>query len=491
MESLSRSVKKSVGWLLVGRGVKGAVNAVASVALARMLEPRTFGVFAIAGLFIGFTKQFQTMGMGKAAIRLRNVNPAHLTTLFTVNLASSSALCATMWVAAPLLERLFHEPDAVPVLRVLALGFLANPFSSLGITITERRLDYRSQTLANILFAVFKVATSLTLAWWGYGVWSLAIGQLVGQVTRSTTLAICAGWVPRLGYSREAARDLAGFGLGMFVKSACIYAQDRIDYFVVGKWLGATSLGFFERAYRIPEAIAKELGTSTSNVLFSAYSRIQEERERLGSAFVRVLTMSALLAFPGLVGISLIAPSFIHVVFGPKWDPAVAPLQILCVGGLFRMLSQAVSTLMNALGIIRAEAMSRVAVFILATLGLVYATRWGLIGIAGVILLVELLTAAVLVGVLVRVTHLRAAGLFRPQGPILAATALMVVGVLVFQRFTSPLLGLHSLATLAGSTGIGAAVYLLGLYLFRNEQVAEAVKQIFKDTRPLLQGVLR
>ncbi len=491
MEALGTQVKKSVGWMLVGRVIKFVIHGLSSIAIVRLLEPRIFGIYSIAGLFIGFTKQFQGFGMGQAIIRHPELKPEHLSTFFVANLLGSTSLCAALWLAAPLLETLFREPAAVPVLRFLALGFLLNPFSSVSSAVLQRRMEFRAQTVANVVFALSQVLTALVLAWHGFGVWSLAIGQLTGQTARTLTLVLSARTLPRPRYSRSAARELAGFSVGMWIKNAALYAQDRVDYFVVGRWLGATALGFYERAYRIPEALVKEMGSTANNVLYSAYSQIQGERERVHAAFRRVVLALSLPAFPVLIGALLVAPALVHVVFGARWDPTVAPLQILCLGGLFRLASQTSSTLMNALGQIRLEVWSRLVSFVLMAAGCYFGTRWGLVGVAAAIVAAELFMAVVMGAILVRVGGIPLGSLFRPQIPALQATLVMAAGVLLFQTATAAALGLRSPAMLASSVLLGAGLYLGTLCLTRNPAVLEVIGDLLRDARPILQRLKR
>jgi PST family polysaccharide transporter len=487
MDDLSGAVRRGVAWVVVGRGVKFAVNAAGSVLLARLLEPRTFGLFAVAGLFLAFTKQLQTFGMAKAAVRLPELKPVHLATVFAVNAASSTALCAGMWLVAPLLETLFHEDEAVPVLRALALGFLVNPFSSVGSAVLDRRMDFRSKSRADVLFALTKVGVSVALALAGFGVWSLTAGMLVGQTVRAAALFLPARWWPSLRGSRAALGELAGFGAGMFVKNLTTYVQERVDYFVVGRWLGVEALGFYERAYRMPDAIVRELGKTTNSVLFSAFSKIQDDRERLRRAFVRVLLSLCLPSYPALAGMALVAPALVPIVFGQAWIPTVAPLQVLCVAGYFRLFSQLATTLMNAMGRIRAEAAWRtVSLGFLAAGCWIAATRWGIVEVALAILLIEALLAVALTALMLRTSGLSLGAVVLPQLPVVAATAVMTGSVLAFQRETASALGPRSVAMLASSIVVGGAVYTGSLLMFRNDPVREVMRELLAQARPLL-----
>ena len=486
MDDLGGAVRRGVAWVVAGRGLKFAVNAVSSVVLARLLEPRIFGLFAVAGLFLAFTKQLQTFGMAKAAVRLPELTRAHLATVFAVNAASSTALAVVMWLAAPLLETLFHEPQAVPILRALALGFLANPFSSVGSAVLERRMDFRAKSRADVLFAVTKGGVSVALAVTGWGVWSLAVGMLVGQATRGAALFLPARVWPSLSASREAMRDLAGFGTGMFVKNLTTYVQERVDYFVVGRWIGVEALGFYERAYRMPDAIVRELGKATNSVLFAAFSKIQEDRERLRRAFFRVLLSICLPSYPALAGMALVAPALVPLLFGEQWLPTVAPLQLLCIAGFFRLFSQLSTTLMNAMGYIRAEAVWRTVSLAFLAGGCWFAARWSIVEVALAVLVVEALLSLALTALMLRTSGLELRELVRPQLPVLAATLLMTALVLVFQRATADFLGARSVAMLVSSIVVGGAVYVITLYLTSNDAVREVVRDLVAQARPLL-----
>ena len=92
-----------------------------------------------------------------------------------------------------------------------------------------------------------------------------------------------------------------------------------------------------------------------SGVLFSAFSKIQEDQTRLRAAYMKIILTLSLVCFPVFSGLFVVAPSVIYVCFGEKWLPSAVPLQILCIAGILRMYLQITSTAINAMGYVATE----------------------------------------------------------------------------------------------------------------------------------------
>jgi PST family polysaccharide transporter len=79
-----------------------------------------------------------------------------------------------------------------------------------------------------------------------------------------------------------------------------------------------------------------EYNTITSAVLFPAFSELQDDPGRLRRGYLGGVALSVLMLGPVLSMLAFTAPELIRGLFGPKWSGAVAPFQVLCVGGIFR-----------------------------------------------------------------------------------------------------------------------------------------------------------
>jgi PST family polysaccharide transporter len=488
---LGKAVKKGAAWTLTGRGVITLLTLGASVILARLLEPADFGMFGIAMIFNGLATRFGNVGFGLALVQRKDVREEHIASLFVSNLVMFFTLAALLNLAVPLIGASFGSALTGRVVGATALVFVTTPFSSVARVLMQRSMDFKSPTIANIVDHLVAAVTAVVLALGHFGVWSLVGGQLLGTLSGTVVLVRKSGWRPRLAYSHAAMREMYTFGAGLFVKNLLIYGADKIDYLIIGKSLGPTALGFYEKAFNLMDIAVKELSNKMSMVLFSAFSKIQDDQRKIQAAYSKVIMTLSLLCFPVFFGLFLVAPTFVTVVFGEKWLPSALSLQVLCIAGILRMHLQVTSTIVNALGRISAEIWRRATAFALLALGCWLGSFWGITGVAIAVAITTAILAVTMVSYLNKLTGLTWHDALRPQGPAFVASAVMAAIVFVCQRWAAGVFGLHSPAVLFASMLVGASVYIIALWILRPSPVVALVQEFMTDLKPVVRGAIR
>ncbi len=261
-------------------------------------------------------------------------------------------------------------------------------------------------------------ARSLRSPWLGWVTGFGALSTLIsgGSLLSTLVLMVKARWKPVFRYNQAAAKELFSFGLSIFFKNLLIYGSDKVDYFVIGKQLGPAALGFYEKAFNIMDLGVKELSTKiAAGVLFPAFSKIQDDQERLRSVYAKIILSLTLVCFPFFVGLFLVAPSAICVLFGEKWMASVIPLQILCLAGLFRTHLHVTGTVINAMGKVAPEVWIRAAALVLLTIGCVIGGFWGIVGVALAVTATTGILTIMMVSYLKSLTGLSWVDFIRPQ----------------------------------------------------------------------------
>jgi O-antigen/teichoic acid export membrane protein len=210
---------------------------------------------------------------------------------------------------------------------------------------------------------------------------------------------------------------------------------------VIGKILGATALGYFQTAQRIPNIVVKQLGETIGRVAFPAYAELQSSMENLRAAYQRIAGFSATLLIPAGVGIICIGYDFTRIFLGPKWMPMAPALVILCVASLIGSIGWTGRPIFMGGG--RPQVVFHMQLAIAATVFLcIYplSSRWGIVGASVAMVLSN--TSALVVWYLnmrrqVGITWKALALLFTP--PLIAST-LMAGALYGLKALTLPLL---------------------------------------------------
>lgn len=457
--NVSGSAKGGIAWVLGTNLVNQLLQFGVGVVLARLLSPKDFGIFAISGIFTGLAATVSSFGLGAALVQRSAVREAHLRSMLTANLIGSAALVLLLSLAAPLVGWVFKSPLAGLVLTLTAWNFLIGALGSVSFSLMNRALRFRELARIEAGSAMANGAVAIILALQGAGVWAIAWAGIAQSLVRTALLIARGGWRPAFGRDREALRELVGFGAGLTLKRVLNYCAANVDYAVVGRRLSTTDLGFYSRAYGLMTLPLSQLSRVIMSVLFPTFSRIQDDNRKIIAGYSKVVTVTALVSFPFLVGLGLVAPAFIHAIYGEKWMPVVLPLQIMCVAGMMKSLTTYVGAIVDAKGKIAAEVRRQIVYLVLLVVGTYFGSTFGTAGVAVAVVGASLVMLVMMQSLLGQLTGMRWREYFAAIAPALAGSAAMAGAVLAWQAVAAQALGPTSAALLFTSAAIGAAAY--------------------------------
>jgi PST family polysaccharide transporter len=311
-------------------------------------------------------------------------------------------------------------------------------------------------------------------------VWALVIQQVAASVVNVLTLWWASDWRPRWRWSRSHANDLFRFSAYVVGSSMLDFLNRRTDDFLIGYYRGATLLGVYALAYRVL-LVMIQLLASTVTVAFSAFSRLQADRDRLRNAFYRATRLSAFVAFPVCVGLVLVARDLVIIVFGSKWEASVPVLRVLAWVGLLHSLNYYFTTVYLAVG--RPDLrLKLLAIHTVASVtAFAVAVRWGIVAVAlayvirGYLLVpMDLFALKRLIGL--HITRYMSL-LVRPA----LASTVMAGAVIVTRLFMD---SAPTLVRLGASVTVGAVVYALASFVISPDLLKEARGALRRGARP-------
>lgn len=342
----------------------------------------------------------------------------------------------------------------------------------------EKRMRFRRLAVNELVAAAAYAVVATGMALMGCGVWSLVVGRLVEQAVDSTFAWFTSGWSPRFAFSTPSLRSSMAYGSRVWGSNLVYFGQENVDNLVVGRVLGATGLGFYSFAFRIANVPRWFLMSVVGRVMFPAFSSAQEDRELLGRAYLKVAGYVTLIALGLCVGLALVGPEFVQLVYGAKWIPSVRPLQILAVSAAVYSIGQVAAPVLLALGRpglqLRIGLVSTVVLIVAALVGV----RWGTVGVAIAVLLAASVGCAVAQVTVCGELRIGTRSYARALAPPICATATMVVGLWAWRMVGIGMLGMGALAWMVLAIALGAALFLGTLILVRAPQIGDALAYI-------------
>lgn len=382
-KSMSHRALSGLSWTFSGTGVRVGLEMLVFVILARLLTPKDFGIVSAAMVVVRLSEVFAQIGIGPAIVQRQDLKTMHLRTAFTISCLSGLSLTGLISLLAPAISVFFQMEELIPVIRGISFVFLFQGISLVGESLLQRELQFRwLAIIQSISYAVGYGIVGISLAFLGFGIWSLVIAYLSQMAFKSIFVLKVKPHPKRPALERRAITELMYFGGGFTLARIGNAIAGQGDYLVVGRWLGANALGLYSRAYQLMTIPAMLFAKVLDSVLFPAMAQIQTQPERLRVAYRRGVALIALIVLPSSAVAYVLSPELITVIFGPKWLEIVMPFRIFAIAMLFRTSYKMSDSLARATGAVYKRAWRQGVYAVLVLGGAWIGQFWGISGVA-------------------------------------------------------------------------------------------------------------
>ncbi len=458
--SLRQKAMQGVFWSVIQKWGREGISFVILVILSRLLAPEAFGLVALALVFIEFVQIFLDQGFGAAIVQRTDLDKEHLDTAFWISVLSGVVLTVGGIAASGLVAAFFREPRLGSIVRWLSLGFIVSALSSTQMAILQRDLAFKSLAIRSMAAKVVGGIVGVSLAFAGFGVWSLVAQKLTAGVAGVVVLWRASDWRPGFNLSKKHYKELFSFGVSVVANNFLKTFVQRSNDFLIGYFLGATLLGIYTIGYRLLLVMLRIVTGIINSVAFPTFARLQHSPQRMRSAFYKVTQYTSLLAFPVFLGLAVLAPDVIPALFGEKWAPSVPVMQVLAFIGILESVQAFNGSVMRASGKPSWQLGIMLLTSIASVIGFLIAVRWGIVAVAASFVIAGYLLAPVSYVAVRKLIQIDFRTYARQYVVPLAGSLIMVMAVVGLQNVLERH-GLNLYLLLSIYVAVGGLTYLL------------------------------
>ncbi|MHC4939825.1 MAG: oligosaccharide flippase family protein [Planctomycetota bacterium] len=412
MTDLSRIAARGVAWTAGAALVRLLVRLGALVVLARELGTEEFGLAVLVLAITAIAIAGSDFGMGVVAVQRREVDEKRA---LRFALLGGLAAAVVLWLIAPLLG---------PLGRYVQVAALALPPAGAATALRARlarRLAFSDLALFDALLAVILAGGQIVFALQGHGAWSVVWAEI------GTAVAGCVIWMMAAPSAAQGDGSLSADGLRVVGTRAADLIGDRLDRLILGARLGPTAVGYYGFAFQHAFFVPLQAGPIAEQVGLPVLSRLQDDRKSLVRTYLDLTRAYALMIVAASVLLYLLAPALLASLYPERWQTAVWPLRILCVGAACAGLNSQPGLLWLALGRVRLRL-----VWSLLNAPLLFAfvwvgSRWGVVGVSTALTIRHALATIATQEITRRVAGVPWSGYLRAVAPALALCALFLL----------------------------------------------------------------
>ncbi len=362
---------------------KACLQLLVLAVLARYVSPKEFGYIAMANMAMVFVEMLAEAGIGPAIIQRKELSEEHIKAGFILSVLLGAFFVLLLWVSAPVIAAFFHTESLVNIIRSIGFSVLITKISIVSRSRAERDMRFDILMWVDVSAYIFGYAlVGVIMAVHGFGVWAIIAGKLTQCSIQTIILLVIRPTPVKPAFSLKPYKELLMYGGGLTLVRIFDNIASQGDYFIIGRFLGSTSLGFYERASSIMAMPGQYLSFTLDKSLFPAMSQVQTQAKRLENAYFTATNIISIFLIPMSVLMIIIAPELIVTLLGPNWSESILPFRILSVTVVFRIFINVSDTLVRATGAVYASAARRAALASMIIVSSWVGQAGGLTGVA-------------------------------------------------------------------------------------------------------------
>lgn len=348
--NIKQKAASGMVWTAIQKYSTMVIQFLSGIILARLLTPHDYGCIGMLTIFMVLSETFIDGGFGDALIQKKRPTQEDYSTIFFWNLGMAAVLYTILYVAAPLISNFYHIPLLCKVLRVQGLILFIYAFNIVQRNQLRKKLNFRTLSIVTLITSIISMATTIIMAYKGFGVWSLVAQNMLTAFIPSIIFWFQLGWRPKLLFSRKSFKELFGFGFYMFLTDLINRIGKEIQGLLIGRFYNSTTMGLYSKANATERLASTSISQIMMQVTFPLYAEVQDDLKRLAN-MVRQLTMTvSYLTFPLIFVLILCAKPLFIFLYSDRWVDSVPYFQVLCLSGLAYCLQSANHQSISAIG---------------------------------------------------------------------------------------------------------------------------------------------
>lgn len=333
--TLNKKILYATKWSTIGEVIAKLIIPITNMVLARVLAPEAFGVVATISMVVSFADMFTDAGFSKYLIQHEFKNEEELSQFTNVAFWTNIVISVLLWgVIIIFSEKIAFLVGNKGLGNVIAISCIQLPltsFSSIQTSLYRRKLNFKPLFLVRIINVLVPFVITIPLALNGWSYWALISGNIICALISAIILTIKSEWKPKVYYNLVQFKNMVNFSIWSFMEQFSIWLTMWIDTFIIGSMLNEYYLGIYRTSINTVNTLFALIIASTTPVLFSALSRVQNDQKQFENIFYKMQGYVSYLIFPMGVGMFVFSDLIVKILLGDNWGEANSIISIWAI----------------------------------------------------------------------------------------------------------------------------------------------------------------
>ena len=322
-------------------------NFVVGIILARILTPEDFGLVAIAYIFYNVLATIGDMGLGTSIVQYNQLKRKDVVSIYVFTIIVALVISMLLFLSSFLISDFYQIGDLIYIVQVFSLSILFYVINNIPASINRRNKRFKSIGLIEfisffisgvssiILAYVLKSYIALVLQLLFYNI-LLLLGNLVVLQKNSSNFKLVE--LSDLSIKSSVSK-IYKFSRNSSLFDITSFFNRNMDNFVIGKFFGSTSLGFYDRAYKLFLFPTLHITNLLNQIIHPLLVDYKDDLEFIYKKFLLFTRFLGLIGFPLSIFMFFSSNELILFLYGEKWLFAGEILKVLSIAVGFQMIA--------------------------------------------------------------------------------------------------------------------------------------------------------
>lgn len=338
MGSYKKEFISGVLYTSIAKYVGIFVQIVISMILARLLAPTDFGVLAIATVFISFINLITDFGFGAAIIQSEVLEKKDLKSIFSLTFYVGLLAALVLFSLSHFIGDYYTNANVARVVQILSVNVIFASLNTVPNALLLKAKKFKIIAIRTLCLQLISGIVGVSLAFMGFGLYSLVVQSIlyaVGIFSFNYYQNRIRLFNP---IYKVSIKKIINFSSFQFAGSIMNFITKSIDKPLVGRYLSLSSLGYYEKSYRLMQMPVDNLSYVFTPVMQPMFREYQHDMKMMFCKYSKILKTLSVVGFPLSVLLYFSAYDLINIFYGGKWDLAVTPFRYLSLSVGFMIL---------------------------------------------------------------------------------------------------------------------------------------------------------
>lgn len=318
--------------------------------LARLLMPAEFGVIAIITVFITFFNILGDMGIGPAIIQNKSLDDNEVSDIFKFSIIGALIIAIGFYFFSYFIAYFYTNKIYIKLGFLLSFSVFFYICNIVPNALIYKKQNFKLSGIINICVNIGVGMITIALAFKGWSYYSLIIDSILKSLFIFILSFIFSKIKIKKGYSYNSVKKIKNYSSYQFLFNFINYFTRNLDNILIGKFLGSSTLGYYDKAYKLMLYPVQNLTNVITPVLHPVLSEYQDQIEVIYNTYIKIVKVLAYIGVFISVYCFFSSKEIIRILYGSNWDQSIPVFRILSLSISIQMVLSGIGGVFQATG---------------------------------------------------------------------------------------------------------------------------------------------